>query len=189
MSRKKIEIRVSSLASSRLQAGAYTLLLNEVNGKRALPIIIGTSEAQAIAIELRGITPPRPLTHMLFASVLEALDIRLLRMLIYKAEDGVYYSYLYLRSGEIFLRADSRTSDAVAMSLRMKVPILIYEDVLDAACTMQDSDIALHPEANEHLSGPYAMQSLETALQKAVEDENYELAAHLRDLINQMKTS
>lgn len=184
MNRRKIELQVSSLANSRVQAGAYALILNEVDGERTLPVIIGASEAQAIALELRGINPPRPLTHALFASVLEALGVRLLRVLIYKAEGGIFYAYLYLSSGGVILRVDSRTSDAVALALRMQVPIYIYEDVLNAACIpTDDSDRqANRPEED-------SMQALEAALQRAIEKEDYEQAAQLRDQINQRKTT
>lgn len=186
MSRKKIELRVSSLTNSRMQAGAYALILNEVNGNRTLPIIIGMTEAQAIALELRGITPPRPLTHTLFASVLDALGVRLLRVLIYKAEKGIFYAYLYLRTDEMILRVDSRTSDAVVLALHMGVPIYIYEDVLDTVC--------LPPRNNEQMEGDgkltqeQSVEALQEALQKAIETEDYEHAAQLRDQINQLKT-
>lgn len=191
MNRKKIEMRVASLANSRIQAGAYALILNEVDGERALPIIIGTSEAQAIALELRGIDPPRPLTYALFASVLDALGARLLRVLIYKAEQGIFYTYLYLSSGEMMLRVDSRTSDAVAIALRMKVPIYIYEDILNAACITQEADgLPTDPHRDRPTDEDEdSVQALEAALQKAIEKEDYEKAAQLRDLIKQRKTT
>ena len=188
MNRKKIELQVSSLVSSRAQAGAYALILNETDGERALPSIIGNSEAQAIALELKGMTPPRPLTHELFASVLEALGVKLLRVLIYKVEEGVFYAYLYLRSGEMILRIDSRTSDAIALALRMGVSIFIYEDVLDAACIQPNFD-ELPQEKIEENAKKKSLHSLKEALQKAIETEDYEQAAHLRDQINQLKAS
>ena len=188
MNRKKIELQVSSLVSSRAQAGAYALILNETDGERTLPIIIGNSEAQAIALELKGMTPPRPRTHELFASVLEALGVKLLRVLIYKVEEGVFYAYLYLRSGEMILRIDSRTSDAIALALRMGVSIFIYEDVLDAACIQPNFD-ELPQEKIEENAKKKSLHSLKEALQKAIETEDYEQAAHLRDQINQLKAS
>ena len=186
MNRKKIELQVSSLVSSRAQAGAYALILNETDGERTLPIIIGTAEAQAIMLELRGIMPPRPLTHVLFASVLEALGVRLLRAIIYKAEKGIFYTYLYLRSGEMILRVDSRTSDAVALALHMKAPILTYEDILDkgnSAENIHDDRQATGTENDRIIN----IDWLKEALQKAIDQEDYEQAAILRDQINHLK--
>lgn len=83
---------------------------------------------------MRGITPPRPLTHTLFASVLKALGANLLRILIYKVENGIFYSYLYMKTEETILRIDARTSDAIALALRMNAPIFIYDDILETEC-------------------------------------------------------
>lgn len=183
--RKKVELQVASLSSSQSQAGAYILLLTEIDTQRNLPIVIGASEAQAIVLELRGINPPRPLTHVLFASVLESLGVQLLRVVIYRAEKGIFYTYLYLRSGEMILRVDSRTSDAVALALRMKAPILIYEDILNTESITQNDTNSIQDERpqegridNIHL--------LKEALQKAIDKEDYEQAAVLRDQLNQL---
>lgn len=184
--RKKVELQVSKLSSSQTQAGAYILVLSEVGTRRDLPIIIGTAEAQAIMLELRGIMPPRPLTHVLFASVLEALGVRLLRAIIYKAEKGIFYTYLYLRSGEMILRVDSRTSDAVALALHMKAPILTYEDILDkgnSAENIHDDRLATGTENDRIIN----IDWLKEALQKAIDQEDYEQAAILRDQINHLK--
>ena len=114
MNKKKIELQVLNISNSQAQAGAYALVLGEVGGERQLPIIIGATEAQAMVIEMKGIVPPRPLTHNLFASVLEVLGVKLMRILIYKVDNGVFYSYLYMKAEETILRIDARTSDAVA---------------------------------------------------------------------------
>lgn len=188
MNRKKIELRIASLSNSRVQAGAYALVLNEINGNRSVPIIIGTAEAQAIAVELRSMRTPRPLTHALFASVLDALEVRLLRVIIYKAEQGIFYSYLYLRSGEMILRVDARTSDAVAMALHMRAPIFIYEDVMNSTDLLQQNEI-LHAQSDTGVPEKSTIETLEDALQKAIDEEDYEQAAQLRDQINQLKTS
>lgn len=169
-----------------MEAGAYALLIGEKNGNRQMPIIIGATEAQAIVMELRGITPPRPLTHVLFASVLEALRVRLLRVLIYRVENGVFYAYLYLRSEETILRVDSRTSDAIVLALRMGAPIFIYEDILE------DEHIPINTgdddEKNVFFQESYnrrpSLNTLKKALQKAIDKEDYERAAILRDQIN-----
>ena len=114
-----------NISNSQAQAGAYAMVLGEINGMRQLPVIIGSAEAQSMMIEMRGIVPPRPLTHTLFASVLKVLGATLLRVLIYKVDNGVFYSYLYMKTEETILRIDARTSDAVALALRMDAPIFI----------------------------------------------------------------
>ena len=134
MNKKKIELQVLNISNSQAQAGAYALVLGEVGGKRQLPIIIGATEAQAMVIEMKGIVPPRPLTHNLFASVLEVLGVKLMRILIYKVDNGVFYSYLYMKAEETILRIDARTSDAVALALRMNAPIFVYEEILETEC-------------------------------------------------------
>lgn len=185
--RKKVELRISSLSNSQTQAGVYVLQLSEVGTRHNLTVAIGTSEAQAIMLELRGIMPPRPLTHILFASVLEALGVRLLRVIIYRAEKGIFYSYLYLRSGEMILRVDSRTSDAVALALHMKAPILTYEDLLGTESMTGDNAENLpgdFPPGNDRFVNP---DTLKEALQKAIDQEDYEQAAILRDQINHLK--
>lgn len=127
MNKKKIELQVLNISNSQAQAGAYAMVLGEINGMRQLPVIIGSAEAQSMMIEMRGIVPPRPLTHTLFASVLKVLGATLLRVLIYKVDNGVFYSYLYMKTEETILRIDARTSDAVALALRMDAPIFIYD--------------------------------------------------------------
>lgn len=188
MTRKKVELQVASLSSSQSQAGAYILLLTDIDTQRNLPIVIGASEAQAIVFELRGINPPRPLTHILFASVLEALGVQLLRALIYKAEKGIFYTYLYMRSGEMILRVDSRTSDAVALALHMKAPILIYEDILDRESLTQEggTDMEETPLPENRVDNIHVLKE---ALQKAIDKEDYEQAAVLRDQLNHLTES
>ncbi len=186
MERKKTELHVSSLSNNYAQPGTYTLLLTETGGKRRLPVVIGVSEAQTIALEIRGIQPPRPLTHMLFASVLDALGIRLLRALIYKADRGVFYSYIYLRSNEVILRVDSRTSDAVALCMRMGAPILIYDELLQQECVPPLNDEPVEITEEERRKQNEA--SLKAALQKAIDEEDYEQAALLRDRLKQLHT-
>lgn len=193
MNKKKIELQVLDISNSQAQAGAYALVLSEMDGGRQLPIIIGASEAQAMVIEMKGIIPPRPLTHNLFASVLEVLGVKLMRILIYKVDNGVFYSYLYMKAEETILRIDARTSDAVALALRMNAPIFVYEDILEAEClkTGESSTDPMggnDPDKDELLKED-RLDMLKAALQKAVEEEDYERAAFLRDQINQRKNS
>lgn len=188
--REKIELQVSGLTYSRIQSGAYALILREADGDRTIPVIIGTAEAQTIALELRGANPPRPLTHTLFASVLEVLGVKLLRVLIYQMKDGVFYAYLYLRSNEMIIRVDARTSDAIALALHMNAPIYIYKDIFDPAsipsCKLEETDEEEEKEKDYH-NAQWDTQTLENALKKAIEEEDYERAAHLRDLLKQQK--
>lgn len=188
MNRKKVELRVLSISNSQSQAGAYALVLGEVNGRRTLPVIIGVTEAQAIIIEIRGITPPRPLTHTLFSTVLNALNVSLLRILIYKVEKGIFSSYLYMKSGETIFRIDARTSDAVILSLKLGAPILIYDDILEEECLHIEKDDA-ESYAGLEETDEERLSSLEAAMQKAISEENYEKAAILRDRIKQIKHS
>lgn len=190
MDKKKVELQVLNISNSQAQAGAYALVLAEVDGQRQLPVIIGASEAQAMVIELKGIVPPRPLTHNLFASVLEALHVELLRVLIYKVDNGVFYSYIYMKADETVFRIDARTSDAVALAIRMSAPIFIYENILDTECMKTGESAAniSNPNfPNDGLRQEDALDILKAALEKAVKDEDYERAALLRDQINQRK--
>lgn len=169
------------------------MLLTEKEGDRQLPIIIGGFEAQAIIMELKGITPPRPLTHELFASVIDVLGAEILRVLIYQVDNGVYYSYLYLKSGNKIIRIDSRTSDAIALALRANAPIFIYEDLLEAeklnlkAETPADGNNEKQDLKNEPAHRMQSIEIMQSALDKAIATEDYEQAAVLRDMINNYK--
>ena len=190
MNRKKIELHVQSISSSQAQAGAYALVLSEVNGPRELPVIIGSSEAQYLLIEMKGIVPPRPLTHTLFASVLEVLGVSLLRVLIHQVDNGIFHAYLYLKTDDAVLRIDARTSDAVALALCMNAPIFVYDDILEAECLKAEHRITPDREVkgNENaLTRKNTLKQLEIALQNAIDKEEYERAAQLRDMISQYK--
>lgn len=190
MNKKKIELQVLNISNSQAQAGAYAMVLGEINGARQLPVIIGSAEAQSMMIEMKGIVPPRPLTHTLFASVLKVLGAELLRVLIYKVDNGVFYSYLYMKAEETILRIDARTSDAVALALRMNAPIFIYDDILEAECLKAEHGT---PTSENRDAGKDAvaqkktLEQLKAALQNAIDKEDYERAAQLRDIINQHK--
>ena len=163
-----------------------------MEGERQLPIIIGPAEAQATALYLKGIKTPRPLTHDLFTTSLTVLGASLIRVLIYKAKDGIFYSYIYLKKDEEIIRIDARTSDAVALAVRADCPILIYESILEQECLHMSAEERNRSEETdddegseeEHSSSAPTSISLEEALQQAIKDENYELAAQIRDQIN-----
>lgn len=126
----RVELRVQGLTNSQIQAGAYALILAEENTSRRIPVIVGTAEAQSIAIALENITPPRPLTHDLFVSFSKVLGVVLNEVFIYKFEDGVFYSELLFTGGTREIRLDSRTSDAIAIALRMECRIYTTEAIM-----------------------------------------------------------
>lgn len=128
---KKIKLKVQGLTGSQVQSGAYALILSEVDGPHRIPIIVGMAEAQSIAMALEHLTPPRPLTHDLFVTFTHSFGILLQEVYIYKFLDGVFYAELVLFDGERQVRIDSRTSDAIAIALRLKVDIFTSEEVLD----------------------------------------------------------
>lgn len=189
---KKVELQVINITNSQAQVGAFAMLLGEVDGERQLPIIIGPAEAQATALYLKGVKTPRPLTHDLFTTSLTVLGASLIRVLIYKAKDGIFYSYIYLKKDEEIIRIDARTSDAVALAVRADCPILIYESLLEQECLRMSAEKRNRSEETEddeeseeeHSSSAPTSLSLEEALQQAIKDENYELAAQIRDQIN-----
>lgn len=192
MDKKKVELKVINITNSQAQVGAFAMLLGEVDGDRQLPIIIGPAEAQATALYLKGIKTPRPLTHDLFITTLMALGASLIRVLIYKAKNGIFYSYIYLKKEEEIIRIDARTSDAIALAVRSDCPILIFESILEQECLhisdekrdrFEETDEDEDPEEKHSTSAPFSI-SLEEALQQAIKDENYELAAQIRDQIN-----
>lgn len=190
---KKIELQVINITNSQAQIGAFAMLLGEVGGDRQLPIIIGPAEAQATALFLKGIKTPRPLTHDLFNTTLSVLGISLIRVLIYKAKDGIFYSYIYFKKDEEITRMDARTSDAIALAVRVSCPIFIYESILEQECLRisteerdDDKETDDDDESGQegHDSSKTTFASLEEKLQQAIKDENYELAAQIRDQIN-----
>lgn len=185
MSRNKTELRVLSLSFSQEESGAYALLLGEMDGERQLAVIIGASEAQAILLEMRGLKSPRPLSHQLFASVIEALNVRLLRVLIYKVEKGLFYSYLFLQTENSILRVDARTSDAIAIAMYLQSPIFIYEDLLEREKLNLENKKTQSDDTLAKEQPP--IEIIKKALEEAVEAEEYEKAALLRDLINNYK--
>ena len=176
---KKVELQVINITNSQAQVGAFAMLLGE-------------AEAQATALYLKGVKTPRPLTHDLFITSLTILGASLIRVLIYKAKDGIFYSYIYLKKDEEIIRIDARTSDAVALAVRADCPILIYESILEQECLHMSSEERTRSEETdndevaeeEHDLPGATSRTLEEALEQAIKDENYELAAQIRDQIN-----
>lgn len=193
---QKIRLNILGLSVSQTQSGAYALVLSEENGDRRIPIIIGPVEAQAIAIQLEGLKPPRPLTHDLIKNIALAFNIVLLEVIIHKLEEGIFYSELLCEMDGREVKIDSRTSDAVALALRFRCPIYTTEEILSKAGIVLEGDEAKHPE-----TGPgkkpgtsetspfsrYTLQELEEMLNEAVQNEDYEKASLLRDEISNRK--
>ena len=199
---KTVQLSIIGLTYSQTQNNAYALLLGEDKGPRRLPIVIGAFEAQSIAIALeKDIQPPRPLTHDLFTSFALTFNIYLKKVMIHKLEEGIFYSYLVCElDGEIH-QIDSRTSDAVALALRFNCPIYTYEKILEKAGIILDDQKPKVTKKIESKSKPKPVKKepvkssesdlkrlSETALNKelnlALEKEDYELAAIIRDELN-----
>jgi bifunctional DNase/RNase len=195
-----IQLDIKGISYSQTQSGAYALVLIEEVGNRTLPIIIGAFEAQSIAIALeKEIKPPRPLTHDLFLAFSQRFQITISKVIIHKLVDGVFFSSLVCDRNGIEEILDARTSDAIALAIRFNAPIFTYETILESAgiylkledegSTKEDfeiDDIFEKPVENTSLNPMenLSLKDLNTALQKAIEQEDYEAAALLRDEIS-----
>jgi len=206
---KKIKLDIVGLSYSQTQSGAYALVLGEVSGNRRLPIIIGGFEAQAIAVEIEKMTPSRPLTHDLFKSFADSFNISIKEVLIYNLVDGIFFAKIMVTSGELTKELDARTSDAVALAVRFGCPIYTYDFIMSSAgIVIESNDFAFlenitttSPDENsvdneeeksegQKETSPYAslsQEQLEATLQKAIESEQYEVAASIRDEIERRK--
>ena len=197
-----IKLTIKGISYSQTQSGAYALVLSEMEGKRTLPIIIGAFEAQSIAIALeKEIRPPRPLTHDLFKTFSEIFKITVKQVIIHKWVDGIFFSSLICDKDGVEEIIDTRTSDAIAIAIRFLAPIYTYENILDKAgiYLKVEEEIAikeiLEPEAiqvtleqvdSKNISNfsKYSLQELHDQLKEAVDYENYEKAAKIRDEIS-----
>ncbi len=193
---KRVKLKVLGISYSQTQSGAYALILVEENGERRVPIIIGGFEAQAIVIKLENLEPPRPLTHDLFRSFASEFNITIIEVMIYKLEEGVFYSRLLCNNGEKELSIDSRTSDAVALALRFGCPIYITEEILEKAGititpaeaeTSAEADTDNLFEAGNSKYDTYSDEELYKMIDEAVKTEDYERAASIRDEIDKRK--
>ena len=172
----------------------YAVLLQEKDGTRSLPIIVGSSEAQAIALYLEGVDMPRPMTHDLLINVLEILDSEINRVSIARMDNGTFFAEIEVTNvqvGEIVI--DSRPRDALAIALRTLTPIYVSDEVMDRAGIdnfSTESEVA-EPITSEELtkeeSGDIVLENLNEALEKAITEEEYEMAARLRDRIKQLE--
>jgi bifunctional DNase/RNase len=189
---EKIQVDILGLSTSQTSGGAYALILKEVSGPRRLPIIIGAFEAQSIALEMEGIKPPRPLTHDLLKSVIDALGGGLNDVLISELREGTFYAKLTIDSQEV----DSRPSDAIALAVRYGVPIFVSDEVMREAAfvpqneeektttTPPPSSAEEKPKSKPKIS---KLDQLQEQLEEAIKKEDYEKAAQLRDEIKKLQ--
>ena len=201
-----VRLNIKGISYSQTQSGAYALILSEENGERKLPIVIGAFEAQSIAIALeKDISPPRPLTHDLFKNFSDRYDIAVKQVIIHKLVDGVFYASLICERDAIEEIIDARTSDAIALALRFSAPIFTYKNILEKAGVILkinpekdgekteesfvfDNEIVEKQNEIEAVSDEtfknLSLSDLKNLLRKAVKDEDYEVAAKIRDEIS-----
>ncbi len=191
MNKNIIKLKILGITFSQVQAGAYALILAEKYGNRRVPIIIGTPEAQSIAIYLEGLNPPRPLTHDLFISFAKAVGIELKQVNIYRYDEGIFYSELLFTDGEKFIRLDSRTSDAIALAIRTNADIFTTEEIMkDVSILMAEDEMQEEMEQTHKRSKltsyeTMSSEELQKALNEAIANEDYEKASYIRDILNQ----
>ncbi len=193
---EKIKLEILGISYSQSQSGAYALILGESGEKRRLPIIIGSFEAQAIAIELEKMKPSRPLTHDLFKNFATTFNISISEVIIYKFSEGIFFAKLICFDGIKEVEIDSRTSDAVAIAVRFKCPIYTYENILSSAgIVLQDEEKPIEPEETieekdleEGEFSKLSTKELEKMLMAAIDQEAYEKASSIRDEINKRKS-
>lgn len=198
----RVRLRVLGISYSQIQNGAYALILAQVGGPYRIPVVIGASEAQAIALKMEGIVPPRPLTHDLFTGLGHAFGIELVEVFIYRFEDGVFYSELTFTDGERTVTLDSRTSDAVAVAMRTGAPIYTTPEILtetgfeleDLAADTGDGEpgelrnddsadnTSVTPVRTPKLEN-YTVEELKRTLAKLIDNEEYEEAARVAEII------
>ena len=193
-----IQLLINGISYSQTQNGAYALILSEIEGERKLPIVIGTNEAQSIAIAIeKEIKPPRPLTHDLFKNFCLRFDIKIKKVIIHKLIDGVFYSSVICERDGIEEILDSRSSDAIALAIRFEAPIYTYENILKEAGVVLKIEKEIDEksllkelfsdENSKTISGDLnhkSKEELEELLKIAIQNENYESAAKIRDEIS-----
>lgn len=189
---ERIKLKVLGLSYNQIQNGAYALILSQVDGPYSIPVIIGASEAQSIALKMEGIKPPRPLTHDLFVGMGKMFGIRIQEVLIYKFEDGIFYSHLLCSDGDRSVTIDSRTSDAIAIAMRTNSPIFTTKSILDETGFIADTEnrgFDTDRGEKEPKLENYTIEELQRTLDKLIEQEKYEEAAKVSAILKQKQES
>ncbi len=197
---KKIELEIIALSDSNSSANSYAIVLGEKLGNRRLPVIIGAFEAQAIAIELEKMKPARPLTHDLFKNFADAFGLRLEEVVISDLREGIFYSLLHCRNGQDIKDIDARTSDALALAVRFNCPIYTYDHILDTGGIVFESEAEAQSAQEEEVKevpvpkrkkgfDAKTDEELEKMMAEALQQEEYERAAQIRDELERRKSS
>lgn len=191
---KKVRLDIMALSHSVTQSHNYAVVLGEENGNRRLPIVIGGFEAQAIAVAMENMTPNRPLTHDLFKNTLDAFDISLKEVLINNLLDGIFYAQLICEQDGNVMQIDARTSDAISMAVRYECPIYTFEFIMESAGVILDDEEQSKSKKPVGKTKTASIEdlniaSLEKLLDEALQKEDYEKAAQIRDIINSKNTS
>ncbi len=203
MNKDRIRLKVLGISYSQIQSGAYALILAQIGGPYRIPVVIGAAEAQSIALRMESITPPRPMTHDLFVSFAHAFGIKLREVFIYRFEDGIFSSELTFSDDERTIVIDSRTSDAIAIAMRTGAPIFTTPEILEETgflleeSSQEDEDEAAAADApvfveeeDDIADGEpapkienYTVEELQKLLGRLIEQENYEEAARVNEII------
>jgi bifunctional DNase/RNase len=187
---KKVKLDISGIAYSQTQSGSYVLTLSEVGGNRKLPIVIGGFEAQAIAVELEKMVPNRPLTHDLIKTFCTSYGVNVREIVIYKFQEGVFYSKIICEKDNQITEIDSRTSDAIAIGVRFNSPLYTFVSILDDVAgtenpsdeISEELDFDADMDVDDEIEG-LDLENLQEQLKDAISNEDYELASKLRDEI------
>ena len=213
MSTNRIRLKVLGISYSQIQSGAYALILAQVGGPYRIPVVIGSAEAQSIALRMESITPPRPMTHDLFVSFAHAFGVKLVDVFIYRFEDGIFSSELTFSDGQRSVKIDSRTSDAIAIAMRTGAPIFTTQEIIDEtgflmeeenvgdmadedeaaaanAPTFSDSDES--ESADRGMSSAprienYTVEELERTLAYLIAQEKYEEASIVNEILKRKR--
>ena len=190
---KKIDLEIHDISLTGSSSGAYTMVLGVVGGTARIPVVIGGSEAQSIALELENMKSSRPLTHDMYKSTLIAFGMEVVEVLVYKFEEGVFFAKILVSNGESSEEIDSRVSDAVGVAVRFRAPIRCYTSVVNQAginpedfSAVLEYDVDIDIDLGE-IDDTSDLELLETELQEAIDNEDYELASELRDQIDKIK--
>lgn len=192
---QKIQCEILGLSSSPSTGGAYAILLREIDGNKRLPIIIGAFEAQAIALEIEGIKPPRPLTHDLLKHLTDTLGATVIEIIIDELRDNTFYAKIILEVSGFSQEIDARPSDAIALAVRTQAPIYVADSVMESAAFIPSEEteeasgtntISDTGETKKPSSKETKLASLQNKLREAIEGEEYERAAKIRDQIKNL---